>query len=70
MAGNIGPWYKDNNAVKLVVIGALVLLFAVAEFAVGTITGSLALVADAFHMLAGTTLSILENLSPDKTLFL
>ncbi len=38
---------------KLVAIGVLVLLYAIAEFVVGTITQSLALLADAFHMIAG-----------------
>jgi len=48
----ITPWYKEKNAIKLLIIGCLVLVFAIAELVVGIITGSLALLADAFHMLA------------------
>jgi zinc transporter 1 len=44
--------YKDKNARKLVIMSCLTTSFMVAEFTFGFVTNSLALMADAFHMLS------------------
>jgi len=50
-------WYRDWNLYKLLIMLGLLLSFMAAEFAVGFITNSLALMSDAFHM-AADSLSI------------
>eukprot|EP00029_Vermamoeba_vermiformis_P011616 TRINITY_DN6441_c0_g1_i1.p1 TRINITY_DN6441_c0_g1~~TRINITY_DN6441_c0_g1_i1.p1 ORF type:complete len:493 (-),score=129.29 TRINITY_DN6441_c0_g1_i1:53-1531(-) len=56
-------WRKDPNARKLIVMICLTYLFLVVELAVGIITGSLALVSDAFHMLSDGIALIIALLS-------
>jgi zinc transporter 1 len=45
-------WYKDKNVWRILVVLFLTLGFMVAEIVVGILTGSLALLTDAFHMLS------------------
>lgn len=45
------PWYKQKTT-KLIALGCLTLGFVVLEIAIGYMSGSLALVADAFHALS------------------
>jgi zinc transporter 1 len=46
------PWYKDADFIKLVIMLIMVIGYFFAELSVGVIAGSLALIADAFHMLS------------------
>ena len=48
----IKPFYKERQVQKLVVMGFLLIITAGAEFTAGIITNSLALIADAWHVLA------------------
>jgi len=48
----IKKWYKDKNSIKIIAMGFMIGLFAIVEFAFGIFTNSLALLADAFHMLS------------------
>jgi len=45
-------WYKNPNSRKIVLMATLSLSFLLAEFVVGILTNSLALLADAFHMMS------------------
>jgi zinc transporter 1 len=56
-------WKKDPAARKLIVMICLTYLFLVVELAVGIITGSLALVSDAFHMLSDGIALVIALLS-------
>lgn len=46
------PWYKDANVYKMIIMLILVVGFMIAELIVGIAAGSLALIADSFHMLS------------------
>lgn len=46
------PWYRDCDFIKLVIMLVMVIMYFFAELIVGIMGNSLALVADAFHMLS------------------
>lgn len=46
------PWYKDLDIYRIILMFLLVTAFMIAELVVGIFTNSLAMMADAFHMLS------------------
>lgn len=46
------PWYRDPDSRRVIVMALLILIQTIAEFAIGITTNSLALLADASHMLS------------------
>jgi zinc transporter 1 len=48
----IVPWYHDDNSRRLIIMSILTLLFCLSEIALGIYIGSLAVLADAFHMIS------------------
>jgi len=56
-------WYKDRNILRFFIMGVMVAVFAALEFAFGLITNSLALLADAFHMLSDVISLVIGFLS-------
>lgn len=46
------PWYRDASARRLICMATLTLVFAVGEIIAGVLVGSLAVLADAFHMVS------------------
>ena len=58
-----GPFYRDCNFVKLCVMMSMVSVDFVVELGVGIFGGSLALMADSFHMLSDALGLVIAMLS-------
>lgn len=46
------PFYRDKSMIRMIIMGCLLLITAIGELVTGVRTGSLALIADAWHVMA------------------